>query len=329
MSVHRDGRSPCGLHQYWRARPANGSASKGKFLSQEDGAEWLAVRRGRTAATALGQLTWSANRPSLAGWAEAARVGCPLRALGRNSCSRRRWAAMQASTTSASRRLRRLGLQRPRARPARAQRAKVPERAPLAELKMQFLRGARAVQQLLPRATLWRLALLRRLAWQRRRWPRPGSWRWSRPRSLPAPPRRSLQRELQLLLRAVASPFASLPLAGGIDVHLLAEALQRVIGQGLDASHMQVADVMSLVGVAAPSETHQDAALLEGAAPAESPAAAPEEPANKELSSPALVDRAALVEMPKSGSRRKRRKLANSRVAEIFGAAEDCPPEKS
>ena len=126
-----------------------------------------------------------------------------------------------------------------------------------------------------------------------------------------------------------ASPFASLPLAGGIDVHLLAEALQRVIGQGLDASHMQVADVMSLVGVAAPSETHQDAALLEGAAPAESPAAAPEEPADKELSSPALVDRAALVEMPKSGSRRKRRKLANSRVAEIFGAAEDCPPEKS
>jgi len=92
---------------------------------------------------------------------------------------------------------------------------------------------------------------------------------------------------------------------------------------------MPLADLMSLVGVAAASERHSDAVLPEGAAPAESPAAAPEEPADKELSSPALVDRAALVEMPKSGSRRKRRKLANSRVAEIFGAAEDCPPEKS
>ena len=115
MSVHKDGRSSCGTQQYWRARPAKGGPSKGKFPSHEAGAAWLAVGRGRTAATALGQLTWSANQPSLAGWAEAARVGCPLRALGRNSCSRRRWAAMQASTTSASRRLRRLGPQRPRA----------------------------------------------------------------------------------------------------------------------------------------------------------------------------------------------------------------------
>ena len=116
-----------------------------------------------------------------------------------------------------------------------------------------------------------------------------------------------------------ASPIASLPLAGGIDVHLLAEALQRVRSQGLDALHMPLADLMSLVGVAAASERHSDAVLPEGAAPAESPAAAPEEPADKQLSSPALVDRTALGEMAKARSPRKPRKGANSRVAELFG----------
>jgi len=185
MSVHKDGRSSCGTQQYWRARPAKGGPSKGKFPSHEAGAAWLAVGRGRTAATALGQLTWSANQPSLAGWSEAAPVGCPSRALGRNTSSRRSWAPGRASAPSASRQLRCLEPQRPTARPAREKRAKEPERALRAEPMMQFRRRARG------------------LAWQRRGWPRPGSWRSSRPRGLPAPPRRSLQRELKLLLRAV------------------------------------------------------------------------------------------------------------------------------